>query len=51
MLKLTDQRTVDEPTYEELICWCKLNIKQLLAIGYADTDEHRLTAMYRPLKN
>lgn len=33
-------RTVDEPTYGDLICWCKLNIKQLLTIGYADTDEH-----------
>lgn len=34
------RRTVNEATYEELICWCKLNIKQLLAIGYRDTDKH-----------
>lgn len=34
------RRTVSEPTYDELICWCKLNIKQLLAIGYGDVDEH-----------
>lgn len=33
-------KTVNEPTYDELICWCKLNIKQLLTIGYGDTDEH-----------
>lgn len=34
------RKTANEPTYDELICWCKLNIKQLLTIGYADTDEH-----------
>ena len=31
---------VDEPTYRELICWCKLNIKELLQIAYADSDKH-----------
>ena len=33
-------KTVNEPTYRDLICWCKLNIKELLQIGYADTDKH-----------
>ena len=32
--------TIEEPTYKELICWCKLNIKELLQIAYADTDRH-----------
>lgn len=31
--------TCNEPTYEELIALCKLNIRQLLEIGFADTDE------------
>lgn len=33
-------KMVNEPTYKELICWCKLNIKELLQIGFADSDKH-----------
>lgn len=29
-----------EPTYNDLICLCKLNIEQLLRIGYKSTDAH-----------
>lgn len=29
-----------EPTYRELITLCKANIRQLLTIGIADSDEH-----------
>lgn len=35
-----EKTRITEPSYRELICWCKLNIKQLLVIGYGDTDEH-----------
>lgn len=31
---------LEEPTYRELTVLCKANIRQLLTIGIADSDEH-----------
>lgn len=28
------------PGYEELLGWCRINIQQLLQIGYVNSDEH-----------